>query len=55
MQISFHTMIDVSMFLIQITLAGIGWKIKADVEKMRSHMYEHFLTKQDFASLWSNR
>lgn len=55
MNISFHTLIDGVMFAAQILLAVIGWRIKADISEMRAHMYEHFLTKKDFHSLWSKR
>ena len=55
MQVSFHTMIDVFMFIVQVVLAGIGWRIKADLENMKAHMYEHFLTKTDFTNLWRDR
>lgn len=55
MQVSFHSLIDGVMFVLQIALAAIGWRIKAELSEMRSHMYEHFLTKKDFHSLWSKR
>lgn len=50
-----HTMIDLFMFALQILLAAIGWKIKADVSNMKAHMYEHFLTKKDFSDLWRDQ
>lgn len=55
MNISIHDFIDLLMFVVQLVLMGIGWKIRAEISEMRTHMYEHFLTKKDFHSLWSNR
>jgi hypothetical protein len=55
MQVTFHTMADGFIFVLQLALAFIGWKIKAEISELRSHMYENFLTKKDFHQLWNRK